>query len=105
MLEISGVGIFTAFAAGLISFLSPCVLPLVPGYVSYIAGSTAAQQDRSVSPGAAKILVLGICFVLGFSTIFVALGASAARDSAASFWLTALRPTSLGEPSSSFSVF
>lgn len=78
MLEISGVGIFTAFAAGLISFLSPCVLPLVPGYVSYIAGSTAAERDRSVTPGTAKILVLGICFVMGFSTIFVALGASAA---------------------------
>ena len=45
------------FMAGLVSFLSPCVLPLVPGYVSYIAGSTAAERDRSVTPGTAKILV------------------------------------------------
>ncbi|MFQ5567682.1 MAG: cytochrome c biogenesis protein CcdA, partial [Paracoccaceae bacterium] len=37
MLEISGIGVFAAFLAGAISFLSPCVLPLVPGYVSYIA--------------------------------------------------------------------
>jgi cytochrome c-type biogenesis protein len=55
MLEISNIGILTAFAAGLISFLSPCVLPLVPGYVSG----------------------LSLCFVLGFSTVFVLLGASA----------------------------
>jgi hypothetical protein len=38
MPEISGIGVLTAFLAGAISFLSPCVLPLVPGYVSYIAG-------------------------------------------------------------------
>ena len=40
-MDISGIGIFAAFLSGAISFLSPCVLPLVPGYVSYIAGRTA----------------------------------------------------------------
>jgi cytochrome c-type biogenesis protein len=78
MLEIGGVGILTAFLAGLISFLSPCVLPLVPGYLSYIAGDTLAKEPSHV-PGHARVpaLVLSSCFVLGFSTIFVLLGASA----------------------------
>lgn len=78
MLEISNVGVITAFAAGIISFLSPCVLPLVPGYVSYVAG-------RSVSGGSIDggfshwlpALGLSLCFVLGFSTVFILLGASA----------------------------
>ncbi len=79
MLEIGGVGILTAFAAGLISFLSPCVLPLVPGYLSYIAGDTLAGGGSYRSPGRARISTLALsgCFVLGFSTIFVLLGASA----------------------------
>ena len=78
MFEIGGVGILTAFAAGLISFLSPCVLPLVPGYLSYIAGDTLAGSSYR-SPGIVRIpaLALSGCFVLGFSTIFVLLGASA----------------------------
>jgi len=45
MFEISGIGIFTVFAAGFISFLSPCVLPLVPGYLSFIAGKSLAEID------------------------------------------------------------
>jgi len=78
MLEIGGVGILTAFAAGLMSFLSPCVLPLVPGYVSYIAGDTlAGGSSRSVRYRRLSSLVMSGCFVLGFSTIFVLLGASA----------------------------
>jgi cytochrome c-type biogenesis protein len=60
--------------AGAISFLSPCVLPLVPGYISYVAGSAEpAGSSRRLFP----TLLLSICFVLGFSTIFIALGASA----------------------------
>ena len=69
----SGIGLATAFAAGVVSFLSPCVLPLVPGYVSYVAGDVAASERRS----AAMTAALGACFVLGFSTVFVLLGASA----------------------------
>jgi cytochrome c-type biogenesis protein len=78
MLEISSIGLLTAFAAGAISFLSPCVLPLVPGYVSYVAGR-AASEDTSGGAVALRLPVVGlsVCFVLGFSTVFVLLGASA----------------------------
>jgi cytochrome c-type biogenesis protein len=76
MSGISNIGLVTAFSAGMISFLSPCVLPLVPGYVSYISGHTL---DRRNQAGIDRVstLLLSACFVLGFSTIFVALGATA----------------------------
>jgi cytochrome c-type biogenesis protein len=76
--EISNIGVLTAFAAGAISFLSPCVLPLVPGYVSYVAGESAAdgEADRGFWLRL-KALALSLYFVLGFSTVFVLLGASA----------------------------
>lgn len=78
MLEISNIGLITAFAAGLISFLSPCVLPLVPGYVSYVAGRSVSEP---IAGGAVAVrmpaLGLSLCFVLGFSTVFVLLGATA----------------------------
>jgi cytochrome c-type biogenesis protein len=78
MLEISGIGAVTAFAAGLISFLSPCVLPLVPGYVSYVAGQSLEEVRTQTSlAGKFTTVSLSLCFVLGFSTVFVALGASA----------------------------
>jgi cytochrome c-type biogenesis protein len=67
--ELSLLALFTSFAAGMVSFLSPCVLPLVPAYVSYIAGHTA--------PARFAALRLSLYFVLGFSTVFVTLGASA----------------------------
>jgi cytochrome c biogenesis protein CcdA len=70
----SEVGILAAFAAGLVSFLSPCVLPLVPGYVSYVSGNKLASHRMR---GRASSLLLSLVFVLGFSTIFVALGATA----------------------------
>jgi len=78
MLEVSNIGLLTAFVAGAISFLSPCVLPLVPGYVSYVAGRAASEQGSS-SAAALRLPALGlsVCFVLGFSTVFVLLGASA----------------------------
>ena len=78
MIELSNIGILSAFIAGIISFLSPCVLPLVPGYVSYIAGRSAlgsSSEETAVGRGAA--LGLSICFVLGFTTVFVIFGASA----------------------------
>lgn len=78
MFDISGIGIFAAFLAGAISFLSPCVLPLVPGYVSYIAGQPGLRTTRHVGARArAGALGLSACFVLGFSTVFIALGAGA----------------------------
>ena len=72
---LSGIGLLTSFGAGVISFLSPCVLPLVPGYVSYVAGEALGVTGEPIRPLAA--LRLSLCFVLGFSTVFVILGASA----------------------------
>jgi cytochrome c-type biogenesis protein len=78
LFEISNVGIVAALAAGAISFLSPCVLPLVPGYISYVAGNTVTPDGpRQFSPSPLSTLFLSTCFVLGFSTIFIAMGASA----------------------------
>jgi cytochrome c-type biogenesis protein len=64
----SGIGIPVAFGAGLVSFLSPCVLPLVPGYISAVAG-VAPQEIR-----ARRVLVPSLTFVASFSAIFIALG-------------------------------
>jgi len=77
MLELSGIGLIAAFAAGAVSFVSPCVLPLVPGYVSYVAGHTLVASD--VDPVARRRQAIGMSlyFVLGFSTVFMVLGASA----------------------------
>ena len=72
----SEIGLIAAFAAGMISFLSPCVLPLVPGYVSYVSGSVAPNSSPS-SPARWSALLPILCFVLGFSSVLVALGASA----------------------------
>jgi cytochrome c-type biogenesis protein len=78
MIDISQSGMIIAFAAGTISFLSPCVLPLVPGYVSYIAGQSIASRATTKSRMLRfEAVALSLCFVLGFSTIFVILGASA----------------------------
>jgi cytochrome c-type biogenesis protein len=78
MADLSGLGIVTVFAAGAISFLSPCVLPLVPGYVSYVAGETLSTKLGAWDPTRRlPVLGLSLLFVLGFSTVFVALGASA----------------------------
>lgn len=74
MADLSLLGMTAALLAGTISFVSPCVLPLVPGYVSYIAGRTTVSEARI---GRGHVIWLSLCFVLGFSTIFMALGASA----------------------------
>jgi cytochrome c-type biogenesis protein len=76
MVELSLIGLATAFAAGVISFLSPCVLPLVPGYVSFVAGSSLEELRDGAAPRLPALL-LAITFVLGFSVVFVAFGASA----------------------------
>ena len=76
MLELSLIGAITAFAAGVISFLSPCVLPLVPGYVSFVAGSSL-EDMRDGEASRLQALLLAITFVLGFSVVFVSLGISA----------------------------
>lgn len=78
MINLLQTGMFAAFMAGIISFLSPCVLPLVPGYVSYMAGQSIGSVLAPKTPVLQlRTLGLSLCFVLGFSTIFVILGASA----------------------------
>lgn len=74
MADLTLLGMTAALLAGAISFVSPCVLPLVPGYVSYIAGRTTSGGS---APSRAQVLWLSLFFVLGFSTIFMVLGASA----------------------------
>ena len=65
--------LFIAFGAGLISFLSPCVLPIIPGYISYITGKKLdeIEKDKRV------VLIKTILFCLGFSAIFISLGVAA----------------------------
>jgi cytochrome c-type biogenesis protein len=82
-IKVSAFGLATAFAASAISFLSPCVLPLVPGYVSYVAGQAASGKC-----GRLRTFSLSLCFVAGFTTVFVSLGAGA---SALGFVLWACR--------------
>ena len=70
----AGVGLFAALAAGLVSFLSPCVLPLVPGYLSAVTGVSPAELERA---GWRTVLLPSLLFVLSFSAIFIALGLTA----------------------------
>ena len=70
----AGVGIFAALAAGVVSFLSPCVLPLVPGYLSAVTGVSAAELDDA---GWRKVLGPSLLFVASFSAIFILLGLGA----------------------------
>jgi cytochrome c-type biogenesis protein len=77
-METGAIGLGAAFAAGMISFLSPCVLPLVPAYVSYVAGqSNASLARRRELHERLSALALSGVFVLGFGVVFVALGAGA----------------------------
>lgn len=72
------VTIFAALLAGLVSFLSPCVLPLVPPYLVYLAGTSLERLSEAEPPRVRRDTVIAaVLFVLGFSTVFVALGASA----------------------------
>lgn len=70
------VSILTAMVAGFISFVSPCVLPLVPAYVSYISGVSIDNLKES-NRNSQKVLINSIAFVIGFSIVFITLGASA----------------------------
>jgi cytochrome c-type biogenesis protein len=76
---IHDVSIPAAFVAGIISFLSPCVLPLVPPYLIYLTGATIEHvaSDEASSSSKRAVMLSALMFVLGFSTVFVALGASA----------------------------
>ena len=73
------VSIPAALIAGLVSFLSPCVLPLVPPYLIYLTGATIEHvaNDETTQTSKRAVMASALMFVLGFSTVFVALGASA----------------------------
>lgn len=75
------VNVLTAFLGGLVSFLSPCVLPLVPGYISFISGLSLQELQEQGAAGLRGVIrrafVSSCWFVLGFTLVFVVLGASA----------------------------
>jgi cytochrome c-type biogenesis protein len=82
------VTILAAFVAGVLSFISPCVLPLIPGYLSFISGATLDEMQGTARPGMGvgvaapptarrRVVVTSLFFILGFSLVFVALGATA----------------------------
>jgi cytochrome c-type biogenesis protein len=70
------VGWLLAFGAGLLSFFSPCVVPIVPGYLSLVSGVAIGAQPASRRQ-TERVVVASVLFVLGFTTVFVALGAAA----------------------------
>ena len=71
------VSVFAAFTAGVVSFLSPCVLPLVPGYISIVSGCSLDRLREEHNVLRRVVLLNSILFIAGFSIIFIALGASA----------------------------
>jgi cytochrome c-type biogenesis protein len=72
----AGVGLLTAFVAGVVSFLSPCVLPIVPGYLSAVSGVSVDDLDRA---DWRKVLVPSLIFCASFSTVFILLGMGATK--------------------------
>ena len=71
---VNGADVPVAFAAGLVSFLSPCVLPLVPGYLSVITG---VRVDEIEATDWRRVLVPSLLFIASFSTVFILLGLTA----------------------------
>ncbi|GAC1653813.1 MAG: cytochrome c biogenesis protein CcdA [Vulcanimicrobiaceae bacterium] len=74
-MEAPQLNIATAFLAGLVSFISPCVLPLVPAYMSFLTGSTLEElKGDQTSAARARVIGHSIAFILGFTLVFVVLG-------------------------------
>jgi len=73
------VSLIAAFAAGFLSFVSPCVLPLIPGYISFVSGVSVEEMRGDAAPTTSRlqVFVTSLAFVIGFSLVFIALGASA----------------------------
>jgi cytochrome c-type biogenesis protein len=73
------VSLIAAFAAGFLSFISPCVLPLIPGYISFVSGVSVEEMRGDAAPATSRLQVFttSLAFVIGFSLVFIALGASA----------------------------
>ncbi len=66
-----------AFAAGILGFISPCVLPLIPGYISFVSGVSLQELQIGGGKVVPRVLLASLLFVLGFSLVFTAMGASA----------------------------
>jgi len=75
--EVHDPGLISAFAGGMLSFLSPCVLPLVPGYLSMVSGISVAELQAGDPSNLRRIIISTLLFVAGFTAVFVALGAAA----------------------------
>lgn len=73
----TGIGIGVAFTAGLLSFLSPCVLPLWPSYMGFLTGMSTEELEEADHDARRVALIHAVLFVAGFSLVFVAMGASA----------------------------
>ena len=73
------VSLLAAFAAGFLSFVSPCVLPLIPGYISFVSGVSVEEMRGDAAPTTSRlqVFITSLAFVIGFSLVFIALGASA----------------------------
>jgi cytochrome c-type biogenesis protein len=73
------ITLLAAFAAGFLSFVSPCVLPLIPGYISFVSGVSVEEMRADTPPATSRlqVFVTSFAFVIGFSIVFVLLGASA----------------------------
>src|SRR5258706_7228510 len=73
------VNVFVAFAAGIFSFLSPCVLPLIPSYLSFVSGVSLEEMrsEQARSQVRWRVVLNSLAFIIGFSLVFVSLGASA----------------------------
>jgi cytochrome c-type biogenesis protein len=78
-MESTNINIIGAFVAGLLSFLSPCVLPLIPSYITYITGISFAdlKEEHTSSAVRKKTIIHSLLFIAGFTFVFMALGASA----------------------------
>ena len=75
--EVHDPGLIGAFAGGMLSFLSPCVLPLVPGYLSLVSGISVAELREGEHGDVRRVVLSTLLFVAGFTAVFVALGAAA----------------------------
>ena len=73
------VSLIAAFVAGFLSFVSPCVLPLIPGYISFVSGVSVEEMRGDAAPTTSRlqVFITSLAFVIGFSLVFIALGASA----------------------------
>ncbi|MBN2405400.1 MAG: cytochrome c biogenesis protein CcdA [Coriobacteriia bacterium] len=80
-MEASSITLLSAFVGGLLSFLAPCVLPLIPGYLSFMTGMSNAELKDSRSSGMGRVMVPALLFTAGFSSVFILIGAAAGMAS------------------------